>query len=227
VSRARATRARFSRRTSKRRNLLQMRVLPSVGPAVGPRPLRCGRGVLASAVRDPGSRLRGARSPGDRSAARRRARPRGGSTGRSWGPRGACTPRSRAPRCRDRRRAAAGGAARCARSARDSTRAVPSPEHAAEAVHGRERHERRGVRIARLHVGRRSALHALEHDRAPLGAAGGGVDGDLAAERDPDDADPAGADLGALTQVRERGVGVLLEARGEARRAAVAVAVTV
>jgi hypothetical protein len=100
-------------------------------------------------------------------------------------------------------------------------------EHAAQAVYGRERHERRRVRLARLHVVRRSALHALEHHRAPLWLAGDGVDGDLAAERDPDDADPAGADVGALTQVLERSVGVLLEPRGKARRAAVALAVAV
>jgi hypothetical protein len=37
------------------------------------------------------------------------------------------------------------------------------------------------VRLARLHVGRRSVLHAFEHDRAPLGAAGGGVEGSLMA----------------------------------------------
>jgi len=80
---------------------------------------------------------------------------------------------------------------------------------------------------AGLYVGRRSTLHALEHDRPPPRVARGGLDGDLAAERHPDDAESLGADVATLTNVFDRGVSVLLKAHRQARRPAVADTVAV
>jgi hypothetical protein len=99
-------------------------------------------------------------------------------------------------------------------------------EHPAQPVQHRQRRVARGIRLAHAHVRRRAALHAFEDGRAPLGTPGHRMDGDLAAERDADRPDAPGAHVRPAAQVGQRGVGVLLEGRRQARRAAVALAVT-